>query len=211
MKLSCYADADFAGCRITRRSRNGIIILLGNSYLMAKSKKQSCNTDSSTYAETKCIVDASKFIVRFRDMLQDLGFPQKEPTMVHQDNQQTISIIRQSGSQNRSRGFDIQYRYAQDLFNRGTLSVTYTKSADMLADVLNKAVSAELIQRFNNHIGLNVFPGRGEERRDMDTAQVSLKTTSAPCNMAPKDMNEDAENMQHRKKGKRRGLEDKEE
>ena len=63
----------------------------------------------------------------------------------------------------------------------------------MLADVLNKAVSAEVIQRFNDHIDLKVFPGRGEERRDMDTAQVSLKTTSAPCNMAPKDMNEDAE------------------
>ena len=166
MKLTAWMDADFAGCPNTRKSRNGILIELGGSYLFASSKKQTCNTDSSTYAETKCLTDGCKWVIYFRNFLEELGYKQEEPTTIFQDNLQTIRIIENESCQTRSRGFDINYRYVQDLVKRGRIRLEFVKSRNMKADALSKGVGKNILYDFVKQAGLAYFLEEGPKKYD---------------------------------------------
>ena len=147
-------DSDLAGCRETRKSRNGIIIMLGNSYLHCVSKKQTCVTDSSTYAETKCLVSGAKWIVFIRNFMMELGYSFDVPTTIWQDNMQTIRLINKEDNTRRARGFDISFKYVCDLVRKNIVKIVHRRSRMMPADVLTKPVGKNLFRDFLKFIGL---------------------------------------------------------
>ena len=51
LKLSAYADADWAGCRETRKSTTGFVVLLNGTAVSYGSKKQRTVATSSTEVE----------------------------------------------------------------------------------------------------------------------------------------------------------------
>jgi hypothetical protein len=46
--MSCFVDADHAGCRVTRRSHTGIIIFVNRAPILWYSKRQN-TVESSTF------------------------------------------------------------------------------------------------------------------------------------------------------------------
>ena len=61
--LSAYADADWAGCKETRRSTIGFVILLNETAVSYGSKKQRTVATSSTEAEYVVAGIAAKEII----------------------------------------------------------------------------------------------------------------------------------------------------
>ncbi len=53
-------------------------------------------TLSSTEAETYAAVEATKDIVYFRAILEELGFPQLQPTPLYVDNKSLITVANNS-------------------------------------------------------------------------------------------------------------------
>ena len=65
-----------------------------------------------------------------------------------------IRIVNNSTSQEKSRGFDINYRMVQDYVERGVIEIEYKASRDMMADALNKPVGKNIYRNFCEFIKL---------------------------------------------------------
>ncbi|GAA0174937.1 transmembrane signal receptor [Lithospermum erythrorhizon] len=93
LHLTTYCDADWAKCTITRRSVIGYAIMLGESLISWKCKKQ--NTISGSSAESKyrsaaMVVCALKWLGYILQVLQQ---PPQQPITLHYDNKSAISMI----------------------------------------------------------------------------------------------------------------------
>jgi hypothetical protein len=92
--LFCYVDAAYAS-HPDSKSRTGYCFGLGdphNGMLYSRTVKQGNVTLSSTEAENAAAVEATKEIMWFRQLLEELGFPQMKPTLVFADNASTITL-----------------------------------------------------------------------------------------------------------------------
>ena len=67
-----YADADWAGCRETRKSASGIVFLVAGGAVCWKSKKQTCVATSTCEAEYIACCLAAKEAIWLSRLLADL-------------------------------------------------------------------------------------------------------------------------------------------
>ena len=102
---------------------------------------------SSTEAEYLALFEA-KSIMWLRQFLEELGYPSTSPTLVHEANKSTITIISNGNDKGRTKHMDIHYHYVQELVERKQLSVNYCPSPQMIADMLTKPLD---IKNFNSH------------------------------------------------------------
>ena len=87
LTLVGYSDSDWAGDVDTRRSTTGYVFQLCGGPVSSKSKHQKMVTLSSTEAEYVAGSKAAQDAVYLRHLLKDLGFEQKEPTILYEDNE----------------------------------------------------------------------------------------------------------------------------
>ena len=92
LHLTAYGDADWAGCRNTRKSTIGWCVFLGDALISWKCKKQDCVSKSSIEAKYRTMSAACSEIRWLRGLLSELGFPLTNPTPLHGDNTSTIQI-----------------------------------------------------------------------------------------------------------------------
>ena len=78
------------------------------------SKKDKLLALSSTEAEYLALFEASKTIMWLRQILEELGYPQPTPTMVHEDNKSTITIISNGNDRGRTKHMDLRYHYVRE-------------------------------------------------------------------------------------------------
>ena len=67
----------------------------------------------STDAEYLALFEASKTIMWLRQFLEELGYPPLTPTIVHEDNKSTITIISNGNNNDRTKHMDIRYHYVR--------------------------------------------------------------------------------------------------
>ena len=83
--LSGYADADW-GNSSSRKSTSGMVVLYNKSPIMWKSKMQKTTALSTAEAEYYSALMAGCEVLYLRVLLHRLGFAQKKPTPVYEDN-----------------------------------------------------------------------------------------------------------------------------
>jgi hypothetical protein len=91
VELSTYADADYA-TSADQKSISGNVFMIGNNAVVGwTSQKQKAVALSTAEAEHIAQWEAVRETVWLRNVLSDLGFPQKEATSLHQDNTTAIA------------------------------------------------------------------------------------------------------------------------
>ncbi|XP_037806567.1 secreted RxLR effector protein 161-like [Lucilia sericata] len=90
-----YADANWAECRIDRKSNSGYIFLLNNSAVSWACKKQTTVSLSTTEAEFIALSEAAKEAVWIRNILNDLNCKQSNPTVIFEDNRSCLNLIKE--------------------------------------------------------------------------------------------------------------------
>ena len=81
-----YVDADWAGDLDSRRSTTGYVLMLGNTAISWKSKRQSILAMSSSEAEFVAASALVQEVMYLCCLLARLGFPQDGPTRIFEDN-----------------------------------------------------------------------------------------------------------------------------
>jgi hypothetical protein len=89
-----------------------------------------------------------------RQLLKDLGFEQKNATVIFEDNQSCIAIVKNPVQPKRTKHIDIKYHFVRELVANNTLSIQYIKTDEQLADILTKGLSREQHVKLCNMIGL---------------------------------------------------------
>jgi hypothetical protein len=108
----------------------------------ARSQKMKLLTPAgSTETEYVAMYEAATEIVFLRNLLSELGFPQRDATVLYEDNQSAIHMVNGRGSFQKSKHVNVKYHYTRDLIKKGLVNVVYCKTKDMRADILTKGLS----------------------------------------------------------------------
>ena len=150
--LTAYSDADWAGDLDNRKSRSGYVILCNNSVFIWSSKLQVCVALSSTEAEYIALSNAIRDIVWSRNMVNELGFFQDEPTVIFEDNASTIKIAESRKQLPGVKHIDIRHHFIRDRIASKEVILQHKSTTEMMADVFTKQLPTQLFERHRNSL-----------------------------------------------------------
>ena len=96
-----------------------------------KSQRQQTFALSTAEAEYMALCQASKEGMFSRNLLCEVGFQQKEQTVIFEDNQSCIFIATNPISNTRTKHIDIQYHYICEKATSGDLKIEYCPTNKM--------------------------------------------------------------------------------
>jgi hypothetical protein len=156
-----YADADFAGDLDTRRSTSGGLFLINKGAVYWKSKLQPCVVLSTMEAEYLACGEAAKEALWLMKLLPDLGVSVGTLT-VFNDNNAAITMLNNpfvGGEGERAKHIDIKFHFVRELIHDSkVLEFQHIATRDMAADCLTKPVTAEILRRCRDLMGLREVP-----------------------------------------------------
>ena len=152
LSLSAYSDADFAGDPITRRSTSGAVLLLAGGPIAWMSKRQKTVAHSTAEAEYVAASEACREVIWQRRLIEDLVGKIPIPKL-NIDNQSAIAMIHNPVLHQSTKHIDVKYHYIREVFDAKLLDPQYVRSAEQLADIFTKALTAgkhlEFCEEFN--------------------------------------------------------------
>eukprot|EP00961_Rhodomonas_salina_P149916 2018186-Rhodomonas_salina.1 len=93
-ELVGYADATWGNDPETRRSVSGYVFLLHGAAVSWKSKLENTVALASSEAEYQLLGLAAQEAAYLRQLLSDLGCQQLSPTVIHEDNEGCIAMVK---------------------------------------------------------------------------------------------------------------------
>jgi hypothetical protein len=144
-RLVCYVDASYA-THIDSKSHTGFCFSLGNSLAMFyyRTFKQPNVTLSSTECENAAAVEAAKEIIWFRGLLNELGFPQLEPTVMFADNASMIALATDySGNHKRVKHYLTRINFMIEQVKEHVINIKFVQSEYNIADILTKPLGPQ--------------------------------------------------------------------
>jgi hypothetical protein len=148
-----YTDADHASCTETRRSRTGILILLGGFPITWHSKKQNLVTLSTVESEYVAASTATQELTWVLSLLNELKISFDKP-IIHIDNQGAIAIAKDPVHHGRTKHIDIKYHYIREKYREGIFEMVYCPTKEQLADIFTKALPLPTLEYLLKKINL---------------------------------------------------------
>ena len=154
MILTGYSDSSWGDCVDTRRSTSGHVFLLGGNLITWRTKKQSTVAKSSTEAELVALSQATQECLWLRQLLKDLGFAQRDASVIFEDNQGAINLTKHQKHHDRTKHIAIHDLFCRERVHSGEIEVCYCSTNKMLADIMTKAVSRIQFQKMCYLLGI---------------------------------------------------------
>lgn len=154
MDLTGYCDADWAGDTENRKSTCGFIFFLGKGPISWSTKQQSVVARSSAEAEYLALSYATEEAIHLRQLLAELGFPQKEATIIYSDNISAIKLSNNPTFHKRTKTIDIRHHFIRDHVEKGEIKFIHCGTKDMLADIFTKPLHGPRHRELCTKIGL---------------------------------------------------------
>lgn len=137
LRLSAYADADWAG-GADRLSVTGNLVLLGGAPVLWRSAKQPCTALSTTEAEYVSLSTVARDVHWLRRLCRELGMAQDKPTPLYEDNTGAIAWASDIGNFRRNKHIDVRVHHVRELVDSNDLAIMHVPTNEQRADVLTK-------------------------------------------------------------------------
>jgi hypothetical protein len=152
-----YYDADYAGCKIDRKSTSGTWQILGRSLVSWASKKQNSEALSTAKAGYIAAGYCCAQLLWMRQTLRDYGYKlSKVPLLC--DNESAIRMADNSVEHSRTKHIDIRYHFLRDHQQRGDIKIAYVSIHNQLANIFNKSLDEKTYSKLRNE--LNILDSR---------------------------------------------------
>jgi hypothetical protein len=138
--MSCFVDADHAGCRVTRRSHTGVIIFVNRAPILWYSKRQNTVESSTFGSEFVAMRIAIELIEGLRYKIRMMGVPIDGPCRVFCDNNAVVLNTTNPESMLKKKHAAINYHRAREAIAAGTIMVAKEDTATNIADILTKCL-----------------------------------------------------------------------
>jgi hypothetical protein len=109
---------------------------------------------STAEAEYHALAYAGKEAVWIRNLLEQLGFIQEQPTTIYGDNQGALALTENPEFHARTKHIDVSAHYIRELIEDQIVKLEYKPTNEMLADCLTKPLKAAQHQQIVKGIGL---------------------------------------------------------
>ena len=139
--MTCFVDADHAGCRETRRSHTGIIIMLNRAPIMWFSKRQNTVETSTFGSEFVAMRQAVEMIEGLRYKLRMMGIAVAGPTNILCDNESVVKNATRPESTLKKKHVAVAYHRVREAQAAGIVQIAHESSENNLADILTKLLS----------------------------------------------------------------------
>ena len=151
-----YADADYAGDQIEKRSTSGVIAKDRNGAIVAwKSTKQPVTTRSTAEAEFIATAMAMECIW-ISDLEKEFNRDNsREPVKVYNDNEACVISVNKGEHQARSHHAAVRYHWIRNRVRLGEATLEHMPGDQMPADSLRKGLDHTKHNLFPGYIGLD--------------------------------------------------------
>jgi hypothetical protein len=122
----------------------------GNGSFLAKSGKLKLQTLSSTESEYFALCEAVRDALWLRQLLVDLGFPQTEPIIFHEDNNSCIQQVISGGNHKATKHINPKFHFVKDHVREGIVHLQFCPTTDQIADLLTKPLGVQSHTKFRN-------------------------------------------------------------
>ena len=157
--LDGYSDADLGGDPETRRSTSGYAFRLsGGAISCWSSRRQPIAALSTMQAEYIAASDWSREAVWLRTLLQELGYTQTGPTLLHCDNESAINLAYNPLANKGSKHIELRHHYIRELVEANVVRIKHVDTKAQLADMLTKAVDAGTFSICMRGLGVGPVP-----------------------------------------------------
>jgi hypothetical protein len=152
--ITAAADSSHA-CHTNGRSHTAYIIRIGSNtppFVTHSSSEASAIALSPCEAEYLALGRCAQHVLYFRQFAADIGFPQKEPTVILEDNQPAINLTTAPQVTRRSRHIALKEHYIRWLYKSKQICPKFIGTNDMLADGLTKSLAPSKFLWFRNQL-----------------------------------------------------------
>ena len=156
-EIVVWSDTDFAGCKRTRKSTSGGVVMFGRHCVKTYSQTQETIALSSGESEFYGIVKAASVGLGMKNLLKDLGVSVKVKVLT--DSSAAKSIASRKGA-GRVRHIEVRELWVQEKVNRGELTIAKIKGKDNVADGLTKHVDRAKMEKYMADCGVRFAVGR---------------------------------------------------
>jgi hypothetical protein len=153
-ELIAYSDSDYGGDVDDRKSTSGYVFMLGSGAIVWSSRKQPIVTLSTTEAEYIAAAHCVCHGIWLKRILDCIGLEQKQCLTVLCDNSSTIKLSKNPVMHGRRKHIDIRFHFLRNLSSKGVVELVHCASKDQLADVMTKALSLPLFEKFRKLLGV---------------------------------------------------------
>jgi hypothetical protein len=145
--VSCYVDADHAGCRVTRHSHTGILILVNRAPILWLSKRQNTVEMSTFSSDFIALKTAVEMVEGLRYKLRMLGVPMEGATNVFCDNESIVKNSSRPESTLKKRHNAIAYHRCREAQAAGIIRIAFEPGETNLADLFTKLLAAPRLKQ----------------------------------------------------------------
>ena len=125
------------------------LLFVNNAVFSWRSALSSVIATSTCEAELYAYCAAAQEVVWARRLASELGFTQRGPTPIYQDNEGTIKLAEKMHLRNRSKHIAYRFSFVQHLYQLGVIQPVKCSSAAQHADPGTKCTSEAV---FTQHI-----------------------------------------------------------
>jgi hypothetical protein len=150
--MSCFEDADHAGCRDTRRSHTGIIIMINRAPIMWFSKRQSTCEASTFGSELVAARIATEMVKGLRLKLRMMGVEILGPTAMFCDNASVVTQSTRPESALKKKHCVVAYHLIREAQAAGIISMSKEDGKTNLADITTKLNDGPTLRRLCQYL-----------------------------------------------------------
>jgi hypothetical protein len=152
VEMTCYVDADHAGCHATRRSQTGIIIYVQSAPILWYSKRQNTIETSTFGSEFIAMKTAIEQVEGLRYKLRMMGVPLPDPCNVFCDNHSVFDNSTKPESVCNKKHNSIAYHRTREAQAAETVRLAWESGDTNVADLFTKLLPGPRLQTLSSMV-----------------------------------------------------------
>ncbi|XP_070013459.1 secreted RxLR effector protein 161-like [Nicotiana sylvestris] len=148
-----YADADYAGYLVDRKSTSGMAHFLRSCVISWGTRKQNSVALSIAEAEYVAATSYCAQLLWIKQQLEDFGVLTESVPLLC-DNTSTLNMAKNPVQHKRTKHIDVRHHFLRDNVEKGLICMKFCSTEDQIADIFTKALSREQFERNRVKLGL---------------------------------------------------------